>query len=89
MIIQMNPSRVERLQVKIEEEERHYQFLVKKGYTSATIADLLIHNMLEILKVGIKNQHPEFTERELLAHLREIIDADKILKREFRGKQNG
>ncbi len=89
MIIQMNPSRVVRLQQKIEEEERHYQFLVRKGYTSATIADLLIPNMLNILKVGIKNQHPKFTEREILLHLREIIDADKILKREFRGKRNG
>jgi hypothetical protein len=82
-------SRVERQRQKFEEEERHYQYLVAKGYTSATIADLLIHNMLEILKVGVGNQHPEFNEIEIFAHLREIISADKNLKKEFRGKRDG
>ncbi len=85
----MIQSRTERQWQKFEEEERHFQYLIAKGYTSANIADILIHNMLEIMKVGIKNQHPEFTEREILVHLREIINADKDLKKEFRGKQNG
>ncbi len=89
MKIEMDESRAKRQWQKFDEEERHFQYLAAKGYTSVKIADTLIHNMFEIMKVGIKNQHPDFTEEQILDQLREIITEDKSFKREIRGKRNG
>ncbi|OLS12607.1 MAG: hypothetical protein RBG13Loki_3779 [Promethearchaeota archaeon CR_4] len=85
----MTQSRAERQWQKFEEEERHFQYLVAKGYTSATIADVLIHNLLDAMKIGIKNQHPEYTDKQVFLKQREIINEDKDLKKPSRGKRNG
>ncbi len=85
----MNESRAKRQRQKIDEEERHFRYLAARGYTSTQIADTLIHNLLEAMKVGIKNQHPDFTEEQILLKMRDIITEDKSLNKKFRGKRNG
>ncbi len=81
--------RAERQWQKFGEEERHFEYLHARGLTSVEIADRLIHTMLEVLREGIKNQHPNATEAELRmllkSQLRECEELRALRRRKNRG----
>ena len=85
----MSQSRAARQWKKFEDEERHFNFLVARGLSSVSIADQLIHYMLDVLETGVRNQHPEWTEEEIKHHLRELIMNDEKLKRQGHERRNG
>ncbi len=71
---------------KFQLEQRHFDYLKKKGFTSLEIADTLIHQMFEMMIFGLKQRNPQLTPEELKENLRNITKRElEIRSKRIRG----
>ena len=73
---------------KFKRELDHFTYLKKKGYTSLEIADILIHEMLETLRIGIQMRYPNADDEEIKRKMMQIALQDLSLKKRARLKHN-
>ena len=67
-----NTKRQQRQMEKFRLEIRHFDYLKEKGLTSLEIADTLVHQMFEMMKMGLKNRYPHLSPNEISMKMREI-----------------
>ncbi|TFG16976.1 MAG: hypothetical protein EU530_11270 [Promethearchaeota archaeon] len=71
---------------KILLEQRHFDYLKNKGFTSLEIADILIHQMFEMMIFGMKQRNPQLTPEELKQNMRNISERElEIRSKRIRG----
>ena len=71
-----NVQRHQRQLEKFQLEQRHFEYLKKKGLTSLEIADFLIHQMFEMMESGLKNRNPNLTTEQLKQEMRKISERE-------------
>ena len=54
--------------------------LEKKGLKSLEIADNLIHQMFEIMRIGLKNRYPQLSPEELKNKMRDISRREQMIR---------
>ena len=76
----MTDDNLKRRIEKFRTNESHFKYLMKKGYSSIEIMDKIIHELLVILKEGLKSKYTELTEKDILKKMREISENELKLK---------
>ncbi len=85
----LDQTREQRQRQKFLEEERHFEYLLKRGFNSLDIADHLIHIMLEISREGLKNQYPGASDADIRKLLRAQLDEHEDIKNLRRRRLRG
>ncbi len=82
-------SREEEEIEKFKREWRHFKYLEKQGFTSLEIADKLVHEMFEAMKMGLRTRFPQKSEAEIQQELRKIMELNRKMQEIKRRDRNG
>ena len=81
--------RGERIRKKYEEDQKHVQYLLEKGWHPLEIADQMTHFAITTLREGIKQRHPQWSEERILEEMREKLWKDSQLQKKRGLRQAG
>ncbi len=73
----MSKIRHQRIAQKFAEEQAHIQYLLQQGWHPLDIADQMMHHLLELLRESIFQQHPEWTEDQIIQEMRRRVKSNK------------
>ncbi len=62
--------RSQHIRKKYEEEQKHIEYLLFKGWHPLEIADQMTHYMITLLREGIKKRHPDWNDKQILKEMR-------------------
>jgi nitrogenase molybdenum-iron protein alpha/beta subunit len=85
----MAERRAARAREKWRQEIDTYHRALDGGTDALTVADELIHYTIKLMESGLRSQHPDATDAEIKALMRERVMAYDRVKKRGRELRNG
>lgn len=83
-------NKIEKIRInKFLKEKEHIDRLISRGLHPIEIADRLIHNMLDLMREGYRNEFPNADDEEIFRKMQKQVNLYKKMKHKRRKKIDG